>query len=184
MRYRNIKILLILLAAVAFSCKNKNANFTKQLNIQSKQFQDQLVDANKMYVKRENDEINQYVIHKGWAMTTTGTGLRYMILKEGKGMLAKSDSNHTMIVKVKFKKSLLDGTLCYSSDSTGAEQFVIGQDNVESGLHEGVQYMHVGDKAVMILPSHLAFGLLGDGDKIPPRASVLYELELESVTIK
>jgi FKBP-type peptidyl-prolyl cis-trans isomerase FkpA len=33
----------------------------------------------------------------------------------------------------------------------------------------------------MILPSHLAHGLLGDDNKIPPKASVIYELELLSL---
>ena len=183
MTKRNIFLFSFILstAVVLFSCGNNRTSSAKKTNIQSKAFQDKLVDANKMYVQRESDEIDQYVRHHGWQMTTTGTGLRYMIVKKGTGVLAKPDSNSTMTVKVKFKKSLLDGTLCYSSDSTGAEEFVVGQDNVESGLHEGIQYMHVGDKAVMILPSHLAFGLTGDGKRIPPKASVLYELELVSL---
>jgi FKBP-type peptidyl-prolyl cis-trans isomerase FkpA len=39
----------------------------------------------------------------------------------------------------------------------------------------------VGDKAILILPSHLAHGLVGDENKIPPKASVIYELELLSL---
>ncbi len=172
------------IALAMLSCGNSHTKPPKKTNIQSKEFQDKLVDANKMYVKRESDEIDQYVAHQGWQMITTGTGLRYMIIKKGAGRSAKPDSNETVKVKVKFKKSLLDGTLCYSSDSTGAEEFVVGKDNVETGLHEGIQFMHVGDKAVMILPSHLAYGLVGDGKKIPPKASILYELELVSLKIK
>jgi FKBP-type peptidyl-prolyl cis-trans isomerase FkpA len=177
-------VALFVSSTLLFSCGNSHTKPTKKPNIQSIEFQNKLVDANKMYVKRESDEIDQYVAHQGWQMITTGTGLRYMIVKKGTGALAKPDSNSTMIVKLKYKKSLLDGTLCYSSDSTGAAEFVVGQDNVETGLHEGIQFMHVGDKAVMILPSHLAFGLVGDGSKIPPRASVLYELELLSLKIR
>ena len=175
---------ITLISVASYSCGNSRNKPTKKINPQSKEFQDKLVDANKMYVKRESDEIDQYVAHKGWGMITTGTGLRYMIIKKGTGPSAKPDSNQTITVKVKFKTSLLDGTLCYSSDSTGAEEFVVGQDNIETGLHEGIQYMHVGDKAIIILPSHLAYGLVGDGRKIPPRASVLYELELVSLKIK
>jgi FKBP-type peptidyl-prolyl cis-trans isomerase FkpA len=158
------------------SCGDSHKKATK-MNIQSKEFQDKLIDANKMYVKRESDEIDQYVAHKGWNMVTTGTGLRYMITKKGTGPLAKIEQR----AKVNFKISLLDGTLCYSSDSTGAKEFLIGRDNVETGLHEGIQYMHVGDKAIMILPSHLAHGLIGDESRIPSHASVVYELELLSL---
>ena len=75
----------------------------------------------------------------------------------------------------------MDGRVCYSSDSLGPKEFVVGADNVETGLHEGIQYLHVGDRATLILPSHLAHGLIGDESKIPPKASVIYELELLSV---
>lgn len=150
----------------------------KKTNIQSKEFQDKLIDANKMYVKRESDEIDQYVKHHNWNMITTGTGLRYMITKKGDG---KELAHREQVAKVEYKISLLDGTLCYSSEKDGPKEFVIGKDNIESGLHEGIQYLHVGDEAIFILPSHLAHGLMGDGNKIPPKASVLYEIKLISL---
>jgi FKBP-type peptidyl-prolyl cis-trans isomerase len=52
---------------------------------------------------------------------------------------------------------------------------------VESGIHEMVQMMKTGDKVRFVLASARAHGLLGDGDKIPPRAPVLYEMELISL---
>ena len=168
---------LLITSGLFQACGDAHKKTAKQTNIYSKDFQDKLVEANKMYVKQESDEIDQYVAHRGWKMITTGTGLRYIITKKGDGSLAKTDQ----LAKVNYKISLLDGTVCYSSDSTGAKEFLIGKDNVESGLHEGIQYMHVGDKATIILPSHLAYGLVGDEKRIPPRASVIYELELLSV---
>ncbi len=167
----------LFLTILIHSCSDNHKKTGQKTNMQSKEFQNKLLDANKMYVKRESDEIDQYVAHRGWQMATTGTGLRYMIVKKGTGAQAKPEQN----AKVNYKISLLDGTLCYSSDSTGAKEFLIGHDNVESGLHEGIQYMHVGDKAILILPSHLAHGLIGDGSKIPSQASVIYELELVSL---
>ena len=136
-----------------------------------------LINANKLSVKRESDEIDQYVKFKGWDMITTGTGIRYMIYKHGDGALAKTGQQ----AKMNFKVSLLDGTLCYTSEKNGPKLFMIGQDHIEAGLHEAVTYMHAGDKAIIILPSHLAFGLTGDNSKIPPKATVLYDVELLSV---
>lgn len=163
--------------AVFQSCGDGHKKTTKNTNMQSKEFQDKLINANKMYVNQESDEIDQYVKHRGWKMTTTGTGLRYMITKKGNGVAAVPEK----YAKVNYKISLLDGTLCYSSDSTGAKVFLIGRDNVESGLHEGIQLLHVGDKAIFILPSYLAHGLMGDDSKIPPKASVIYDIELLSI---
>jgi FKBP-type peptidyl-prolyl cis-trans isomerase len=74
--------------------------------------------------------------------------------------------------------SLLDGTLCYTSDKTGPKKIKIDMGNVESGLHQGLKLMKVGEKAIFILPPHLAHGLTGDNNLIPPKASVFYEIEV------
>ena len=170
-------LLLFVMITGVWACHDKHKQTAKNVNVQSKEFQDKLIEANKMYVRQENDEIDRYVEHKGWNMNKTGTGLRYMITYKGGGALAKPEQS----AKVNYRISLLDGRVCYTSDSTGPKEFVVAGDNVESGLHEGIQYMHVGDKAILILPSHLAHGLMGDENKIPPKASVIYELELLSL---
>jgi FKBP-type peptidyl-prolyl cis-trans isomerase FkpA len=41
--------------------------------------------------------------------------------------------------------------------------------------------MHLHDKAIFILPAHLAFGLIGDRNKIPPKVAVVYEVEVISI---
>lgn len=169
--------LLLVCLSICQSCGDAHKKTTKNTNLQSKEFQDKLINANKMYVRKESDEIDQYITHRGWKMTMTGTGLRYMITQKGNGIAAIPEK----YAKVNYKISLLDGTLCYSSDSTGAKVFLIGHDNVESGLHEGIQLLHVGDKAVFILPSYLAHGLMGDDSKIPPKSSVIYDIELLSI---
>jgi FKBP-type peptidyl-prolyl cis-trans isomerase FkpA len=73
---------------------------------------------------------------------------------------------------------LLNGDLAYSSGQTGPKEFEIGHGGVESGLEEGILLLHVGDHAKFIVPSHLAFGLLGDQNKIPQRATLVYDIEL------
>jgi FKBP-type peptidyl-prolyl cis-trans isomerase FkpA len=168
---------LFTIVGVVQSCGNGNKQNTHSSS-QVKNLDSSLIEANKIYVKRESDEIDQYVAHHQWKMTTTGTGLRYMITKRGEGTETPQFQQR---VTVNYKISLLDGTLCYSSEKDGPKQFVVGKDNIESGLHEGIRFMHKGDEAVFILPSHLAHGFLGDGNKIPARASVLYEIKLVDI---
>ena len=86
------------------------------------------------------------------------------------------------IASVNYKLWLLDGTLCYSSDSLGMKKFRIGKGGVEKGLEEGILLMQVGDKARFIMPPHLAQGLMGDQDRIPPRSVILYEVELVQIS--
>ena len=136
---------------------------------------EQLLTANKSDSRRESDDIDAYLAYHHLEMKGTGTGLRYMFIRHSpSGDSARSGS----YAKVSYQVFLLDGTLCYSSDKDGPKEFRIGEDHVESGIHEMVMMMKTGDKTRFILPSNLAHGLLGDGDKIPPRAPVLYEMEL------
>jgi FKBP-type peptidyl-prolyl cis-trans isomerase len=170
---RFIFISFIILLA---SCGNEPEKPMKK-QYSSQQVHDLSIQMNTWDEKRQNDEINQYIKQHNWEMTETPSGLRYMLLKAGKGPLAKNGQ----IAKVAFKIYLLDGSMIYSAEKDSAKEFTIGKDYVESGLHEGIQLMHVGDKMRFVLPSHLAHGLTGDQSKIPPLTSVMYEIELLSV---
>ena len=106
-------------------------------------------------------------------MKTTESGLWYMIYHSGQGEKAATGK----IATLEYTLSLLDSTVCYS----GQKEFRLGRSRVESGLKEGVLLMRVGDKARMIMPPHLAHGLLGDGVCIPQRAIILYDVELVNI---
>lgn len=157
------------------SCGEKEK--PKKRDISTQEMKDLSVQMNAWDEKRQDDEIEQYVKAHNWKMEETSSGLRYMLLKAGDGPLAKTGEKAT----VSYKIYLLDGTLCYSSEKDGNKEVLIGKDNVETGLHEGLQLMHVGDEMRFVLPSHLAHGLSGDQSKIPPLSSVMYEIRLISV---
>jgi FKBP-type peptidyl-prolyl cis-trans isomerase FkpA len=161
----------IFLAQACGGCKNNK----KQQVVDYKKIENDLLEQNKKNAHSESVAIDEYIKKNNWKdVIKTGTGLRYTIIQRGDGILAKTDN----IAKVNYKVSLLDGTLCYSSERKGPHEFKIGQDDIESGLHEGITYMHVGDKAKFLLPSHLAHGFTGDQKKIPSNSPILYEIEL------
>lgn len=162
--------------ALWISCSDKPKQ--KPVVVNYNKLKEDIIQVNKPAVVMENDEINAYVKAHNYSMQITGTGLRYLFIKENPKEERVERGN---IVKVNYKVSLLDGTVCYSSDKKGPKEFSVGADNVESGIHEGVQLMHLHDKAIFILPAHLAFGLIGDRDKIPPKAAVVYEVEVISI---
>lgn len=163
-----------LLCLISISCADKpDHEVERELDV--KKLKDTLVTVNRLYATREEDEINQYVAHRGWNMKLTARGVRYYIYERGKGQRKAEVGN---VALVKYKIQLLDGTVCYTSEKDGPKHFVIEQDNVESGLHEGIQEMCVGDKAIFVVPSVLAHGFTGDGNKIPSKATIIYYIEL------
>lgn len=169
-------ILFVLFFTVLISCADKPKQ--KPVVVNYAKLKEDIIKVNKPAVVMENDEINAYIKAHNYTMQATGTGLRYLFLKENTKEKKIEKGNR---IKANYKVSLLDGTLCYTSDKKGAKEFTVGSDNVESGIHEGVQLMRLHDKAIFILPAHLAFGLIGDRDKIPPKAAVVYEVEVISI---
>ena len=133
-----------------------------------------LEKVNRYLVKAEKEDIDNYIRRHQWQMRESGTGLRYWIYEEGEGPKAKQGQ----IAELNYKLWLINGDLAYSSDTDGVKSFLIGRGGVESGLEEAILLMNQGDKARLILPAHLAYGLLGDENKIPPRTAIVYELEL------
>ncbi len=176
---RILPLICILSVFIALgSCGQKKKN--QKVYINSKVFDDPLIKKNQELSKEEKIAIDAYVKRNNFDMVETGTGVRYMIYEKGKGPAASTKD----IVVMDFDIKLLDGTMCYSSRQTGAEQFVVDYDNVESGLHEAIKYLHQGDKAIIIIPSHKAFGLAGDMDRIPPLSTVVYNISLLEVIRK
>jgi FKBP-type peptidyl-prolyl cis-trans isomerase FkpA len=133
-----------------------------------------LVGANRLILKKDKENIMAYINQHKLDMKESGTGLWYRIDKSGHGKIASNGQQITL----KYKVSLLNGTPCYSSDSLGPKKFIVGKGGVESGLEEGVAMLGEGDRAIFIMPPHLADGLPGDGNKIPAHSIIIYEVEV------
>ncbi len=134
---------------------------------------EQFIVANQRQLQKENDEIGWYIKTHQLPFKTTASGIRYHVYKPS----ASGDSVKAgMEITIDYTVSLLDGTIAYTSSDNGAKTFVVGNGDVESGIHQGVQYLKRGDKALIILPSALAHGLLGDMNKIPPHMPIVYDV--------
>jgi peptidyl-prolyl cis-trans isomerase A (cyclophilin A) len=104
---------------------------------------------------------------------TTTSGLKYIVLKEGKGELPTAASN----VKVHYTGMLPDGKVFDSSVQRGEPiDFTLTQ--VIKGWTEGLQLMKEGAKYKFYIPSQLAYGERGAGGVIPPHADLIFEVEL------
>jgi FKBP-type peptidyl-prolyl cis-trans isomerase len=136
-------------------------------------------DMNEELAIREDINIRLYLEqHKELKAEETGSGLRYIVLKPGTGPLATTGKN----AKASYTIRLLDGEQVYKTADDELEVFRVDQSNVESGIHEGIKKMHVGEKARLVMPSHLAHGLLGDMDnKIPPMSPLIIDIELIAI---
>jgi FKBP-type peptidyl-prolyl cis-trans isomerase len=169
-----LKVYLVVSTAFLFSCTQSPPEEQKN-NIQSSaNLKKQLERVNKIQTYSEASQIEDYLSRYHYPVDTTPTGLRYYIYKKNEGMQPVKNS----IVEISYKVMLLDGTVCYSSDSTGNLEFQLNKTDLPVGLQEGLLLMKTGEKAIFIAPSKLGYGLTGDGANIPPNAVLSYNVEL------
>lgn len=174
----DLRILLILLILFTLGCSNNpEAQRTTGKQITENEIREPMEKVNRYLVRKEEDDIQDLVKRYGWEMQKSATGLRYMVYKKGVGQAVKEGN----LVSLAYEVKLLDGSTVYSSSTLGLKQFRVGKGGVEAGLEEGILLLNEGDRAKFIIPSHLAFGLLGDGNRIPPRASLVYDIEVVRV---
>jgi tetratricopeptide (TPR) repeat protein len=109
---------------------------------------------------------------------TTSSGLKYIVLKKGKGKKAVVGR----IAEVHYTGWLLDGKKFDSSrDRNETFEFTLGAKQVIRGWDEGVALMRIGDEFRLILPPELAYGEKGAGEIIPPGATLVFDVELFGV---
>ena len=125
--------------------------------------------------------------------TNTASGLAYKIIRKGNGVKPVDGSTFYFHYAGYFE----DGTLFDSSyedvskaygkyDAHRAAQngyqafpFEAGKkEGMIPGFMEALALMSYGDKAVVFIPSKLAYGERGAGGVIPPNTNLVFELEM------
>lgn len=108
---------------------------------------------------------------------TTPSGVQYHDLREGSGDAATAGTWLT----VDYVAQLTDGTELDSSYDRGLPiEFQLGRAPV-AGWNEGLEGMRAGGRRKLVIPAHLAFGDQGVPGRVPPGATLIYEIELVAV---
>ena len=172
---RRFLLLFTLLFVVFLGCQEKSTQPKPSNN--SADLKESLEKANRYLVNDEETDIQNYIERHGYEMIATGTGLRYLVLKEGTGELIQPGQK----VSLAYELYDITGDLVYSSDNEGLITFVVGKGGAVSGLDEAVRHLRKGDVARLIVPSHLGYGLLGDQNAITDRATLIYLVKVLEV---
>ncbi len=106
-------------------------------------------------------------------VTTTESGLQYVVLTPAEGPKPSADS----WVKIHYTGKLLDGTTFDSSVDRG-EPLDLPLNQVIPGWTEGVQLISVGAKYKLFIPANLAYGPAGSAPVIGPNEALVFEVEL------
>ncbi|MGE8341646.1 MAG: peptidylprolyl isomerase [Flavobacterium sp.] len=160
-----------------------------------KVFHDYFADIAKeqqKYAGAQKEKVDYYASLKPKATKTT-SGLEYVITEKGSGKKPAIGNQ----IYIHYAGFLENGTLFDTSIEEVAKpfgkfdparaaqngyqpiQFQAGKkDGLIPGFIEGVEQLSYGDKAVLFIPSHLAYGATGAGGVIPPNSNIIFEIQI------
>jgi len=139
---------------------------------------EELRKKNDALLQTAKEEFVLYVKSNYPTANITESGLAYIIEEEGSG----SSPNKFQQVSVHYQGALTDGSVFDSSYKRGQPiEFPIGMGKVIKGWDEGIMLLKSGGKGKLIIPYFLAYGDQGRAPIIPPKATLVFDVELVSV---
>ena len=105
---------------------------------------------------------------------TTASGLQYRVIVEGPGTESPGLGS---VVSVHYRGKLTDG-IEFDSSYKRNQPATFPVKGVIRGWTEALQLMKVGDRWELTIPPDLGYGSQGAGSKIPPDATLIFEVEL------
>ena len=183
---QNNKLILLTILLLCISCGRTyreedltQTTLTKEdsLKIREQQIKENLEKTNQIIKNKEKDRIKSYIARNNWQAEETN-GVFIQTIKEGKGKLIEQGD----ILTLSYTCTLLDGTTIYDSQKDGKLHIKIGSDSqCPLGLQKALLQLKQDTHARVIIPSALAYGLSGDGNKVPRSATLIYEIKIEEI---
>ena len=168
-RYLGVLLLFSLCACFMDGCVERNTG--KHSEGSSARLSEELERANRLAVDRSQLQIEGYVRRRGLHdMSKLSSGMYVGVSGRARGAQFVEGER----AQVADRLELLDGTIIRELDSTRAETLVLGGRERTAGLDILITMMAPGQEAIGIVPSHLGYGLSGDGSKVPPHACLVY----------
>jgi FKBP-type peptidyl-prolyl cis-trans isomerase len=163
------------------ACQNfgKKAQESHKLRAPESQHESS-IEVHRRFIEEEKKSIQEYISDRNLDLERNGTGIYYQIGTDtsiSKNIKVNSGDD----VKYHYKISLLNGNQLYSSAADKPAILRIDKEDAEIGLHDALKLMSLGDKGLFILPSHRAFGVSGDQNKVPPFTALVYDLEIVDI---
>lgn len=136
-------------------------------------------------LKADDEKIQAYITENNLKdVQKTESGLYYQVTQAGKGPQAAAGD----IVSVHYKLTslTLDGKQLessYDDPRSGGKplEFPLGQGQVIPGWDEGIALLNKGSKAVLLVPSSLAYGPQDRGPEMPANSVLRFDVELVDI---
>lgn len=129
------------------------------------------LNVNQAQLEADVDSIDAYLSANDIDAEIHPSGLRYVINEQGTG----GRPSICDIVVVDYEGRILDTGEVFDSSSSPVQLPVR---NLITGWQIGIPLLQTGGTITLYIPSGLAYGSRGAGDRIPPNTNLIFEVQL------
>ena len=169
MRRTTLYFILLLPAALLFSACGDRTPVIEVEPDNSTRYKENMINANRVVIQSEATQIQGYLQRRGMETKALPSGALYHEYAHGNGPAINPDDT----VVVTYRLEALDGTPFYTHQT---DSLVVGRHQVTVALDELLLQLPCGSKAWLIAPSNSAYGVTGDGDRVPSRTVIVYNI--------
>lgn len=175
----NKLITLAFVLLVFFGCKTPEAR--PPISTKTGSFIDASVERNKILNAKEQAAIEKIMEQQDNKYEASENGFWYYYNNK-----VETDSLNTPnfgdIVNYNYNVKTLNGDIIYTKIDIKTQTYVMDQQELLTGLREGLKLMKAGETATFIFPSQKAYGYYGDENKIGSNTPLICEVTINSIT--
>jgi len=113
-------------------------------------------------------------------VTTLGSGLQYEVIESVNNRESLPSPGPKTPCRIHYEGSTIDGSVFDSSYERG-KPAVFRPESLVAGFKQALMMMKAGETWRVVVPAELAYGDKGSGEKIPPKATLIFTVKLLEV---
>jgi gliding motility-associated peptidyl-prolyl isomerase len=169
-----------MIIAIGFtSCKSPEAR--RPISQKTGSFIKESAERNKKLVEKEEAVIAQMIekdTSKTYIASESGFWYYYNVKVEKDTITAKFGD----VVNFDYNVKDFKGQTIYSDEEITADDYSMDQEELFTGLREGLKLMKPGETVTFLFPSQKAYGYYGDTKKIGTNVPLICEVTVNSIT--
>ena len=173
---------LTMLFALLILCGCKTPEARKPISVKTGSFIDASVERNKQLNAKEQASIQKIMADKkdnNYIASESGFWYFYNIKTD---IDTLKTPNFGDIINYNYNIKDLNGALIYSKADIKTQTYAMDQEELFTGLREGLKLMKTGETVTFLFPSQKAYGYYGDENKIGSNTPLICEVTVNSIT--
>lgn len=174
-----MKLLMLLSVLLFFSCKSPEAR--RPVTQKSGSYINESIERNRKIVAREEAQIMKIMeVDSTREYISSPNGFWYYYNK--KDTTTTKTPEFGDVVEFDYSLQTLEGENIYTDEEIAPRTYTMDQEQLFSGLREGLKLMKEGETVTFLFPSHKAFGYYGDKGRIGSDVPVISKVTLMKIT--